>query len=92
MDPRAPIACLDGYLLVAQPGRASLDKIGELAQTLNQSHAGVLGAIVNLGGRRRRTRHLADLAGAAGLVLFRKLKIQLGQRNRRPPTEPSRTI
>ena len=87
MDPRAPIACLDGYLLVAQPGRTSLDRIGELTQTLNQSSAGVLGAIVNLGGRRRRTRDLAQLAGSAALVLYRKIKLQIAQRNRRPPTQ-----
>ncbi|KQO89412.1 hypothetical protein ASF32_23610 [Methylobacterium sp. Leaf91] len=92
MDPRAPIACLDGYLLVAQPGRTSLDRIGELAQTLNQSHAGVLGAIVNLGGRRRRTRDFAHLIGSAALVLFRRVKLQILQRNRRPPAQPSQTV
>lgn len=92
MDPRAPIACMDGYLLVAQPGRTSLDKIGELAQMLNQSNAGVLGAIVNLGGRRRRTRDLAHLIGSAALVLFRRVKLQIAQRNRRPPAQPSQTV
>lgn len=93
LDPHASLGCLDGVLFVAQPGRASIDQIKALGQTFRHSNIHVLGAVVNLGGRRRRGRELSRFLLATAAAGFRKGRLRLAQRwKQRSSSQASKTV